>query len=277
MEYRNLSTQWAREARETSWDSFRALASPEPDGPTLSSRLAEAKSNSRIYPWLVLDATRQAAQEGDMAAIQILRPELQGLAQDDRIRVATPSGHQGMAAYVLEQLGPAGGSMLPQEYNNPEPSGPKIEIVVSLGNDSTYTIVAGLFQEQCPVGVAALLSWLESNRLAGQSARLIGTSGLTLSFKKQEVLEGEAAPATVMVERPYGLFHEEGALSLLQLPGQFGAQDPNALQLILADQFQSDGQSTVVGKVIEGLTPLKTALLAAGSSATISVTSARLL
>ena len=68
--------------------------------------------------------------------------------------------------------------------------------------------------------------------MADQSARLIGTTGLTMSLAKLPTpAEGEEAPQ-LMVERPYGLFHTEGTLSMLQVPGQLGAQDQSAVQLL---------------------------------------------
>lgn len=275
--YRNLSADWAAGAREESWDAYRALAMAGPDSPALSTRLGEAKSDPRIFPWVVMEATRQAAQEGDVEALALLKPELQGLAQDDSIRVATPGGREGMAAFLLRQLEDRGAGALPKDFVSPEPTGRKVEIVVSLGAETTYAIVAGLYEEQCPVGTAAFLSWVEAGRMNDQSARLLGTTGLTMNLTKIEVAEGAEAPPTILVERPYGLFHEEGTIGMLQLPGQFGAQDPGAVQLLLMDLFQLDGQATVLAKVLEGLAPLKAALEAAGPSATVKVVSARAL
>lgn len=275
--YRNLSAGLESSGREESWDSFRALSSAEPGGPSLGERLAEAKADPRIHPWVVLEATRQAAAEGDREALALLRPELESLAKEDSIRVATPGGREGMASFLLQQLGSSAGSVLPQEFNSTEPAGRKAEIVLSLGGVDTYTVVVSLYEEQCPAGTAAFLQWIEADRFAGQSARLVGASSLSLSLKKIEAAEGEEAPAPVTVERPYGLFHEEGILSMLQLPGQFGIQDPNAVQILLVDQFQLDGQATVLGKVTEGLAPLKAAFEAAGPAATVSIVSARAL
>lgn len=275
--YRNLSADWAVQAREKSWDAYRALATAGPESPSLSARLGEAKADSRIHPWLVMEATRQAAQEGDAEALAVLKPELQSLAQDDSIRIATPGGREGMAAFLLKQLDENAAGVLPSEFISPEPTGRRIEIVLSVGAETTYTIVAGLYEEQCPVGTAALLQWIEAGRLNDQTARLLGTTGVTMNLTKVEVAEGAEAPPPIQVERPYGLFHQEGMIGMLQLPGQFGVQDPGAIQLLLMDLFQLDGQATVLGKVLEGLAPLKAALQAADPAAVVKVVSARAL
>lgn len=275
--YRNLSTQWADQARQESWDAYRALAGGAADGPALKERLVQAREDALTFPWFVLESTWQAAQSGDQEDLALLRPELEKLSQDSSIRVATVTGQQGMAAYMLRQLDAASGSPLPREFNSLEPQGGKIEIVVSVGPTDTYTLLAQLYEAECSLATSAFLKWIEAGRLAGQSARLMGSTGLALNLLKTEVAEGEAPPATLMVERPYGLFHEEGMISLVQLPGQFGAQDPNSVQLLLADQFQLDGQATVLAKVVEGMAPLKAALESAGPSAAVAVVSAKTL
>jgi len=275
--YRNLSADWASAAQEESWNAYRNLAMPGPEAPDLSTRLGQARADSRIHPWVVMEATRQAAQEGDAEALALLRPELQSLSSQDAIRVATPGGRMGMAAFLLQQLDQSGASALPKEFVSPEPTGRKVEIVLSLGAEQTYTIIAGLYEEQCPVGTAALLQWIEAGRFNDQSARILGTTGLTMTLAKIETAEGAEEPPAIMVERPHGLFHQEGMIGMLQLPGQFGAQDPSAVQLLLMDLFQLDGQATVLAKVVEGLAPLKAALAAADPSTTVKVVSARAL
>jgi hypothetical protein len=275
--YRNLSAQWGVEAREKSWNEFRLLAAGDPTGPDLSTRLQQAKADQRIYPWVVLEATRQAVQDGDKGALEVLRPELSSLAADERIRVATPAGGMGMAAFLLKQLDSRSATPLPQEFNSAEPAGRKIEIVVSLGEEKTYAVTVGLYEAQSPAGTAALMEWIAAGRLAGQTARKIGSTGLTMNMVKLEQAEGADAPPTLYVERAHGIFHEEGMLSMLQLPGQFGAQDSGAIQLLLTDMFQLDGQATVLGKATEGFPELKAAVEAAGTTATMTVVSARAL
>ena len=179
--YRNLSAKWGAEAREKSWNAYRTLATAGPEGQDLSSRLGQSRSDPRIHPWVVLEATRQAAQEGDQEALTLLRPELATLAKSDSIRVATAAGSQTMAAFVLQQLDGASQTRLPQKFKSPEPQGKKIEIVVSVGNVTTYTLVVGLYEEQCPLGTAAFLGWIGGGRMAGQAARVLGTTGLTMN------------------------------------------------------------------------------------------------
>jgi len=275
--YRNFNATLGAKSREKSWNAFGALADAAPEGPGLSDRLAQAKADPRIHPWVVMESTRRAAETGDQAALALLRPELQALAADDSIRVATPGGHQGMAAFLLQQIDAKTATPLPAEFNSPVPQGRKIEIVVSTGGTDTYTLVASLYEELSPAGSAALLKWIEAGRLNGQSARPMGGTGLSLSLLKEEPVEGSEPPPALMVERTYGLFHEEGMICLTQIPGQFGVQDPNTVQVLLMDSFGLDGTSTVVAKVVEGLEPLKAALTTTDATATVSIVSARAL
>ena len=273
--YRYWSAQSSASDRVRSWESYRSLTGPEAAEADLSARLARAKGDDRIYPWLVFESARQAAAASDASMMDVLRPELQALETDDRFRVATPNGSAPLGSFLLAQL--SGSGKLPGEFENPEPDGKRVEIVVSLPDEKTYAVVAGLYEALCPTGAGAFAGWVEGGRMADQSARLIGTSGLTISLTKQPApAEGDVAPK-LMIERPHGLFHTEGILSMLQLPGQFGAQDQDAVQLLLQDSFHLDAQATVLGKVLEGWEPLKAALAAAGPNPTIKVVSARVL
>lgn len=273
--YRSWSAKSETSGRLRSWESYRSLTGAESAESDLTARLARAKGDDRIYPWLVFESARQAAAASDAATMDVLRPELQTLSADDRFRVATPSGNAPLGSFLLAQL--SGSGKLPREFQNPEPDGRRVEIVVSMPDEKTYTVVAGLYEALCPAGTSSFVSWVEGGRMADQSARLIGTTGLTMSLAKLPTpAEGEEAPP-LMVERPYGLFHTEGTLSMLQVPGQLGAQDQSAVQLLLRDSFNLDSQATVLGKVVEGWEALKTALAAAGPNPTVKIVSARVL
>jgi hypothetical protein len=61
------------------------------------------------------------------------------------------------------------------------------------------------------------------------------------------------------------------------VPGKSGVQDENNLQLFLDNSYTMDGQTTVLGKVVEGWQALKDAVEIAGDTAEFKVLSARLL
>lgn len=274
--YRDNAPSWHRAAQEKSWDSFRAMAPANGDLKDLPAHLAEAKKDERIYPWFVFEATRVASEQADGASLALLKPELESLAQSCPIMVATPSGPQNMAAYLLSKLS-GSDSGLPTDFTNPEPDGGTVEIVVSVNDTNTYTVSFTLYKSLAPSGVEALESWVGAGRFENQSARKVGVSGLTLNLAPRVPLEGEGDPAELLVERPYGLYHMAGVLSLMQLPGKAGVQDPNAIQILLQDANYQDGFSTVVGKASAGWEAFQAAIGALDGSATIKLVSARLL
>lgn len=274
--YRDNAPAWHRAAQEKSWDSFRAMAPANGDLKDLPAHLAEAKKDERIYPWFVFEATRVASEQADAASLALLKPELQSLAQSCSIMVATPSGPQNMAAYLLGKLSGSEAG-LPTDFTNPEPDGGIVEIVVSVNDTNTYTVSFKLYKSLAPAGVAAIQTWVGAGRFENQSARKAGVTGLTLTLAPRVPVEGEEDPTDLLVERPHGLYHMAGVLSLMQLPGKAGVQDPNAIQILLQDANYQDGFSTVVGRASEGWEAFRTAIGALDGAAAVKVVSARLL
>jgi hypothetical protein len=275
--YRENAPKWHAKSQLKSWEQFRTLASspsrPGPDG--LLVRMSQAKDDPRIYPWLVFEAVRRSSMEGDQVALASLKPELEALRGVSGALVATSAGSQDMADYLLQKVYQQAAG-LPTDFVLVEPDGRKFEIVVSVNSTSTYTLVYGLYETAAANGCAEWVAAIEGGRVNDQSARKVGTMGVTLSLKNVVVPESET-PAPWLVERSWGIFHAEGVLTALQVPGKVGQQDRNSVQIVLQDSYHLDGLSTVLGKVVEGWAPFKTALDLAEPTAKIQVVSARLL
>lgn len=272
--YRHQAPKIRLQGQQASWDQFLTLSEASGDSSSLATRLAQAKSDDRIHAWFVFNAVREAASTNDQAALDLLKPELQSLEARDSVMVATPTGPQKMSTYLLSRL-QGGGAPLPKEFPLPEPTGAKVEVSLSVNDTSTYSVTFCLYEEQAPQGARALLSWVDSGRFNEQDARKIGVTGLTLSMPAVEAVEGSPTTDPLMVERSYGLFHAPGVLTLMQLPGKGGEQDPNAAQIILSESYYQDGYSTVVGKATDGWEAFASAITALEASAKIRVTSVR--
>ncbi len=275
--YRENAPKWHANSQMKSWEQFRALAA-SPSGPGaegLLARMSQAKDDPRIYPWLVFEAVRRSSMEGDPTALASLKPELEALRGASGALVATPTGSLDMADYLLEKVYQQAAG-LPDDFVLVEPDGRKIELIISVNDTTTYTLVYGLYESAAPHGCAEWMAAIEGGRVNEQSARKVGTMGVTLALKSIVVPEG-AAPDPWLVERTWGIFHGEGVLTALQIPGKAGEQDRNSVQIVLQNSYHLDGLNTVLGKVVEGWAPFKTALDLAEPTAKIQVVSARVL
>lgn len=274
--YRHQAPKMRLSGERASWDQFLTLSDPAAGADSLATRLAQAKQDSRIYPWFVFNAVREASSNGDQASLDLLRPELKAIEASDQVMVASANGPQKMSSFLLSRM-ESSGPALPTDFPLPEPEGRRIEVSLSVDGTSTYSVVFGLYEAASPVGTAAIMSWVEQGRFNEQAARKIGVTGVTLSMPEVSVEEGAEAPAPIMAERSYGLFHSAGVLTMMQLPGKGGQQDPNSVQILLGDAFYQDGYSTVVGKAVEGWSEFEAAITALEDSAKLRVTAVRIL
>jgi hypothetical protein len=283
--YRENAPKWKQASFADSWDQHRALIGDPAGLETLATQLADAKKDERIFEWVVYNAARTAAESANAEALALLKPELEALAQTSEVMIAGPAGSERLAAVLLRNLYQGPGS-LPKDPAAPEPDGGRIAITLSQGDTATYDIVVGLYEATAPNGTAALKQWVSEGRFAERTAKPTGSMSLNISLAPTEAGEdaggdGEAAatPAApgLMVERKHGYFHSEGTLAPGILPGKPGEQDVNNLQLALVNSYQMDGQTTVLGKVVEGWQAFKDAVNLAGPTAEFKVVAAKVL
>ena len=283
--YRENAPKWKHADFAASWDQHRALIGDPAGLDTLATQLADAKKDERIHQWVVYNAARTAAESSDAAALALLKPELEALAQSSDVMIAGPSGSERLAAVLLRSLYQESGT-LPKDPAAPEPDGARIAITLSQGETTTYEIVVGLYEATAPNGTAALKQWVTEGRFTDRTAKPTGSMSLNLSLAPAEAAEDagadgetEATPSgpKLMVERKHGYYHSEGTLATGILPGKPGEQDVNNLQFALVNSYQMDGQTTVLGKVVEGWQALKDAINLAGPTAEFRVVAAKVL
>ncbi|MDA1259301.1 MAG: hypothetical protein O3A20_01620 [Planctomycetota bacterium] len=285
MLYRENAPKWKFSGLSESWDQHRSLISDPQGMENLAVQLAESKKDERIHQWVVYNAARTASDLSDAAALAILKPELEALAQSSNVMISTPAGQENMASFLLRSLY-QGASKLPKDPVAPEPTGGRVSISISLDGVSTYDIILGLYEDIAPDGTTALKQWITDGRFTDQTARRVGDQSLTMTMAALEaaVVEGDENPTVegaeepaLMIERKYGYFHSEGTLATGMIPGKAGVQDINNLQLALSNSYNMDGQTTVLAKVVEGWQALKDGLELADPSAELKVLSARIL
>ena len=283
--YRENAPKWKNADFAASWDQHRALIGDPSGLDALATQLADAKKDERIHQWVVYNAARTAAESSDAEALALLKPELEALAQTSDVMIAGPAGSERLAAVLLRSLYQESGS-LPKDPAAPEPDGARVAITLSQGDTTTYEIVVGLYEATAPNGTAALKQWVAEGRFTDRTAKPTGSMSLNLSLAPAETAEDagadgetEATPAApaLMVERKHGYFHSEGTLAPGILPGKPGEQDVNNLQFALVNSYQMDGQTTVLGKVVEGWQALKDAVNLAGPTAEFKVVAAKVL
>ncbi len=277
--YRENAPKWHHARASASWDHFSQLMA-ETDRP-LEERLADARGDERIHAWFVFEQAQQALQQGDREALALLRPELEALAGKTEVRVAGPNGAEDMASYLLSLMAPSE-PPLPTEFRNPTPTGERVEIVLSDATGTTYTIVARTFPELAPNASDAFVELVREGDLDGTVAQRGGTGALTFRAEDEETLADAVADETVdvpelLIERPFGLFHAAGSLSLLAEPGKPGVMSKSDFQILLEDSFYLDGQTTVFAQIVEGQDALAEALQILDPNEPLTLTSARVL
>lgn len=279
--YRENAPAWRQAGFDKSWDKHRALVNSPEGLADLSTRLAESRQDPRIHPWIVFEAAYSAAEVDDQAALALLKPELEALAKNPEVHIAGEAGNTSLAGYLLSTLYGDQGK-LPKNPAAPAPDGGRIEITLKGDGDSTYALVVGLYEASAPMGTAALKKWASDGRFTEQSARKVGSLNLNLTLAPLTAGEsGADEPGAehepLNLERAFGYFHSEGVLATALVPSKANVQDENNLQIFLGNSYTMDGQTTVLGKVVEGWQALKDALDAAGPTAEFKVVGARLL
>ncbi len=253
-----------------SWTLFQTITAELDIEENLASSLQLARDDDRIFPWIVFGATKVAILSRDMNALQILRPELEGLTSGDasELKVSTAEGSVSIASYLLERVSEieTGGSM---DFTNPKPDGTLVKFVVTDSLETTYEFTVGAFEGASPASSELFLSAVEAGSFNGQG--LESFSGRTLK------LPGLGAESSPPLERDFGYYHLAGSLAMIQIPGKEGEQEADAIQIFLEDNTFADGQSSVFGVFTEGFDDLKTAIVGADPEVSFTVSSATIL
>ena len=239
----------------------------------LSPSILQAEEYPTIYPWVVFTATNSALATGNESALATLQPLLENLASDKDASqwVSLPeSGEVTPIATVLLSRVSDFKKTGPVVWENPEPSGAKVQLVVTSSLGESYTISAGLYEEDAPAASAAFLNAVETGALVGVD---VSSYGASLSFRDFGTEDMESLP----LERKHGLYHLAGTLSTTVAPGEPGQQQADSVVLYLQDNFGADGGSTVFGSMTEGLEALQAAFSVPGSDTTFAITEATVL
>jgi len=235
----------------------------------LSADLARAEEHPTIYHWVVFSAASQALATGNTMALSTLKPRLSALIEDE-----TASGYKALPSngevtniasvlYArLEDLESQG----TMTWENPEPTGTKVKLVVTGSDASSYEFVAGLYEGVAPLASAAFLSAVDSGDLIGKDLRATGGM-IGLEGFNDELTE------TLPVEAQYGYFHLPGSLATV-VASEPGQQEPDAFRLYLQDATRIDGTSTVFGSITEGLEELQDAMAQQDVERTFAITEA---
>jgi hypothetical protein len=253
-----------------SWDLFQTVTADLNLDENLSSSLQLARDDERIFPWFVFGATKAALLQRNMNALQILRPELEGLQSGDaaNLKIASPAGAMSIASFLLERVDEmeAGNT---KTFTNPEPTGAAVKFVVTDSLETTYEFTVGTYEDAAPGATELFLTAVEAGTF--NTMPLTGFGGRTLK------LEGLGAESSPPLERDFGYFHLAGALSTIQKPGEPGEQETDAIQILLEDNTFADGQATVFATITSGMDELKTAITSSDPEVTFTVTSATIL
>jgi len=247
--YRTMVPAWQLENRRASWSLYQDIISQFDPATNVSDSLARSRQDDRIYPWFVYAATQGSLDAGNKEAVALLKPELESLAAEASESAWKVPSQEGPVAIPAVLLARAEEFLAtPEEaYTNPTPDGAQVVITVTDGAEVTYDFKVGLFEAQAPLASAAFLEAVEAGRFVGQD--LTALAQRQASWKG---MQAEDAP-NLPLERSFGLFHTAGSLGTVIVPGEPGEQNPDILQLMITDNFSTDGSTTVFGQVVEGL------------------------
>lgn len=234
----------------------------------LSPSILQAEEYPTIFPWLVFTATNTALATGNEDALGTLKPLLEDLASDkDAGRwVALPESGEvtPIAALLLSRVSDFH-TKGPMVWENPEPSGSRVRMVVTSSSGDSYSVSVGLYEESAPAASAAFLEAVESGALVGVEVSAFGGS---LSFRDYAPEAEESLP----LERKHGLYHLAGTFSTTAAPGEPGKQKADSVVVYLQDNFGADGSSTVFGSITNGLEELQAAFSVPGIETTFAIT-----
>lgn len=251
--YREYMPGMVQGQQKASWALYQDIVAQFDPETNVSESLARGRQDDRIFPWLVYAIAQGSLDARNRSALEQVKPELDRLAGLEAEKawkvpaevdaVAIPSQLQQRVDEFLAST--------EQEVVNPAPTGSRVEVTVTDGAESTYSFTVGLFEEQAPVTAAAFLDAVEAGRFVDQSLTTLVNRQCSWTGMKPE--EGENLPK----ESQFGIFHVSGALSTVIVPGVPGEQNPDIIQLLIEDNFSTDGTTTVFGQVVEGLDRLR--------------------
>ncbi len=246
-------------SRLHSWDLYQELVGTQDafTAENLPETLGRSREDDRIHRWVVEQAVRTAMFLGDREALEILRAETQALVDEEAfagIAIAAPDGVHNLGEYLRDRVQEELASeTVPTEFQNPEPRGRRVRLVLRDGQEQEYSLVIGLYEEAAPAATAAFLAALEAGRISQLEAQPLGASELRFSGLADPEAAAGGDEASLPLERQWGYFHLAGALATVSRPDLGpGAQSEDQFALLLADRPFSDGRATVFGKVVAG-------------------------
>ncbi|HEX9795160.1 MAG TPA: peptidylprolyl isomerase [Planctomycetota bacterium] len=248
------------DSQEASWELHRELTtSPGAfDAESVDDTLRQAREDDRIYKWVVLSGVQFSLRQGDKEALVKLRPAFQELADKGAFAGFGSFGEGGgdLANLINERIASelSGSTELPV-FANPEPTGARIKISLTIGEGEVYAFVVGLYDDVAPEACGNFLAAVQALRLAEIAATPQGFHAAKFAGLAAIPAEGEdpVEPTGLPLERSWGHFNYMGALTTAPKPlTGAGAQDENSFLLTFADNLALDGTVTVFGKVVEG-------------------------
>jgi len=168
-----------RAARLASWDHYRTMGLNSLaafQGKNLPATLNDLRDDSRIFPWVVLNATQIAFQSGDREALTILQGELTKLAKETNLSDARLP-EDGQVKPILEEVLDKVNAELGDQgarFADPPPEGKKVKIVLTSSGGQTYELTFGLYPGAAPLACARFLEAVKAGTLVGQEAALAG-------------------------------------------------------------------------------------------------------
>lgn len=232
----------------------------------IPSILELTREDDRVHPWVVARMVQMAFFQGDRESLQALQPEVDRLVSEGSlsgVRVAKDGQAVDILVFLKDQMN-AELSQPEIKFSNPEPTGQKVKLTLAADAENSYEITLGLYPDAAPETCKAFLEAVSEGRLVDQEIEfqgeaLLRATGMAKEDQDQESDEdSEEEPNSLPLEVKWGYFHYQGALTTQTLIGaESGGQDPDVFSIQLQDQNYSDGNSTVFGKVVEGMEELE--------------------
>lgn len=220
------------------------------DGERVEQTLARARTDSRVYPWILHQMVAAALQRQDRPVLQRLRGELEAVASDKRFAGLRIVGDVGPEPFFQHSLALVDQVLSPsevREFINPTPPGATVRFTLQGPEEEAFTFEAGLYPDAAPAACAWFLEMVKSGKLADLTGQRFGVAGIKFDGVAEEGTEPHLA-----VERKWGFFHKAGCLGLILATDGSGLMDPGAFQLTLQDASQMDGRATMFGMLTSG-------------------------
>lgn len=212
--------------------------------------LARARTDSRVYPWILHQMVATALQRQDRTVLQRLRGELEAVALDQDYAGLRIVGDDGPAPFFQHSLGLVDEVLRPgevPEFTNPAPTGEKVRFTLAGPAEESFVFEAGLYPDAAPEACAWFLAKVRSGAFADLAGQPFGVTGIKFAG-----LAAEGEEPRLAVERKWGFFHKLGCLGLIQATDGSGKMDPDAFQITVQDAAQLDGRATMFGMLTSG-------------------------